>query len=247
MRIRIFDILFVALVVALVVALIGGGIALLYGRGELERLRAENHQLRAEAERVTQLTGEIQDLRRAQADVDELERLRKQTQEIHKLRAQYQESQELRQQYAALLRENEQLKADNQQLTGQQQALRAQFQSVVAAAGANRPNTPAATVPAAWLGVSIQTLAQSPEAQSQNPGVTDGVVVAAVVPDTPAESSGLQVGDIVTAIDDQPVASAAGLRDAMATKQVGQRVVVDVMRGGLVHKIGVNAAPYPQQ
>ena len=225
--------------------LVVGGIVLVLNKTELDRLREDNLNRLAEVQEIAALKAEILSLRRAQADADELERLRKQTQEIHRLRAQYQEFQLLQQEHAALQKEHEQLKALHQQLANQQQTLRSQFQSI-AAAGANRQNQTATTPPGAWLGVSIQSLAESQQVQSQNPGVSQGVVVAAVIPDTPAEQSGLQPGDIVTAIDDEAVTTAAQLRETMATKRVGQRLVVDVYRGGLVYKVGVVAAPIPR-
>jgi C-terminal processing protease CtpA/Prc len=231
---------------ALTLAWLATGIAWLCTRADLARLRDDHALLRAEADQVAALKAEVEQLRRVRADAEELERLRRQTQEIHRLRAQYQEYLQLREQHAALQLERDQLRASNQQLASQQQALRSQFQSVVAAAGASRTNAPALPAPEAWLGISIQTLADSPLVRAQNPGVEAGVVVGAVIPGTPAETSGLLVGDIVTAIDGEPVTTAAQLRQAMATKQVGQRVVVDVYRGGLVHKVGVNAAPYPR-
>jgi C-terminal processing protease CtpA/Prc len=222
------------------------GFVLVLDKRALDHLRDDNRHLRDEVQAITPLKTEISALRRAQVDADELERLRKQTQEIHRLRAQYREFQQLQQEHAALQKEHEQLKALHQQLADQQQTLRSQFQSI-AAAGANRQNQAATTPSGAWLGVSIQSLAESPQVRSQNPGVTQGVVVAAVIPDTPAEQSGLQPGDIVTAIDNEKVTTAAQLRETMATKQVGQRLIVDVYRGGMVYRVGVVAAPIPLQ
>jgi C-terminal processing protease CtpA/Prc len=226
--------------------LLAGGILVILDRRELRLLRAEIARLQVVAQDSARLKEENRALRQLEANADELERLRRQTQEIHRLRAQYRETQQLQQEYATLQKEHEQLKTVHQQLVRQQQVLRSQLQSFAAAGAAGR-NPATATPPGAWLGVSIQTLAENPQVQSQNPGVSHGVIVTGVIPDTPAEQAGLQSGDIVIAIDDVEVTTAAQLREMMATKKVGQRLVVDVYRGGLVHKIGLIAAPIPLQ
>jgi C-terminal processing protease CtpA/Prc len=234
------------MVALMAAALVACGIVIALDRTELNRLRADNAALESGAQDTARLKEENRALRHVQADADELERLRRQTQEIHRLRSQYRELQELQQDYSTLLKEHQQLEAVHQQLAGQQQVLRSQLQSF-AAAGAARQNQTAATPSGAWLGVSIQTLTENPQAQQQNPGVSQGVVIAAVIPDTPAEMSGLEPGDIIIAIDGETITTAAQVRELMTTKQVGQRLVVDIYRNGLVHKLGVDAAPIPRQ
>jgi C-terminal processing protease CtpA/Prc len=219
------------------------GLGLLWVR--LERLAAENRALRAEAGEARSLREANARLQRLEADADELQRLRRDTQEIHKLRAQHQDHLRRQEQLTALERENEQLKAANQQLTAQHQALRGQVQSLVTAGANPAPAAAVAPNPSAWLGVSIQSLSDLPQARSQAPGLPGGVVVTLVIPNGPAEGSGLQAGDIITALDGKPVLTAQQLRDEMRTRQIGQRVVADVYRNGLVYKVGVNAAPFP--
>jgi C-terminal processing protease CtpA/Prc len=232
------------LVGVLFVALLLCGAALAWGARKLQRLQEENRVLQEQANELPGLRAHLQELERLRVQADELERLRKQTQEIHLLRAQYQEAQRLREQYAVLQQENDRLKLTHQQLSAQYETLRSQVQSLVAARPAV-PGAPPAAAPASWLGVSIQSLADLPELKGQVTGISDGVVVSMVIPNSPAEASGLKAGDIVTAIDGKAVTTAQQLRDEMRGKQTGQRVVLDVYRNGLVHKLGVNAAPFP--
>jgi C-terminal processing protease CtpA/Prc len=221
-------------------------VALAYGWTRLQEAEAELARLRPEAEAATELRAANRELEKNRVQVDELERLRKQTQEIHRLRGQYQEWQRLRDEYAALEQENAQLKASQQELAAQHQSLRGQFQSLVTA----RPQASAAATaatpnPATWLGISIQSLAENPQAQSQATGIREGVVVTTVIPDGPAEAIGLRAGDIITALDGKPMLTAQQLREEMRSKQVGERVVVDVYRDGLIHKLGINTEAFP--
>jgi S1-C subfamily serine protease len=55
----------------------------------------------------------------------------------------------------------------------------------------------------------------------------------------------LRAGDIITALDGNPMLTAQQLREEMRTKQIGERVVVDVYRDGLIHKLGINSEAFP--
>ncbi|WIA10403.1 hypothetical protein OEZ85_010595 [Tetradesmus obliquus] len=70
-----------------------------------------------------------------------------------------------------------------------------------------------------------------------------GVLVLDVTPGSPAERAGLRptsrnaagdliLGDIITSVDGAPVASARDLLEQLDAKRVGDKVVVDVLRGG---------------
>jgi C-terminal processing protease CtpA/Prc len=218
--------------------------ALAYGWTRLQEAEAELARMRPEAEAAAELREANRELEKLRVQADELERLRNQTQEIHRLRGQYQEWQRFKEEFTALERENAQLKASQKELASQHQSLRGQFQTLVTA----MPQAATAATPpppATWLGISIQSLSENSEAQSQATGIRDGVVVTTVIPNGPAEAIGLQAGDIITALDDKPMLTAQQLREEMRSKQVGQRVVVDVYRDGLIRKLGINSEAFP--
>jgi C-terminal processing protease CtpA/Prc len=227
-----------------VLLMVGALAAMTYGWTRLQRAESELARLRPHAAASAELQEANRELASLRAQAEELERLRKQTQEIHRLRGQYQEWQRLREAYAALEDENAQLRASQQDLAAQHHSLRGQVQSLVT----TRPQPPAAAVPvnpATWLGISIQTLSENVQALSEAPGIDNGVIVTTVIPNGPAERVGLRTGDIITALDGAAMLTAQQLREEMRTKQIGERVVVDVYRDGLIHKLGINSEAFP--
>ena len=60
----------------------------------------------------------------------------------------------------------------------------------------------------------------------------DGVLVTAVVPNSPAEKAGLEAGDRIVAVDGRAVATEKDLREALHGLDAGKRVTVEVKRDG---------------
>lgn len=71
----------------------------------------------------------------------------------------------------------------------------------------------------AWLGV----VAKDAEA---------GVAVSAVAPGSPAEKAGINEGDVIRSVDGEAVADSPTLGEAIAAHEAGDRVQVEVERGG---------------
>lgn len=94
------------------------------------------------------------------------------------------------------------------------------------------------------LGIRIETLSES-GLREQIPGVSKGVVITTIEPDTPAYKSDLRPADVITEIDGKPVATARELRREVLSKKVGQTVTLGVWRGGKSLKIGVTAGEMP--
>ncbi len=84
----------------------------------------------------------------------------------------------------------------------------------------------------AWLGVSIRGLRDDAEFRELTPGVTDGVVIRAILPDSPAAKSDLRPTDIITKVDGRAVATPQELRNEIRGKKVGQPITLDVSRAG---------------
>lgn len=88
------------------------------------------------------------------------------------------------------------------------------------------------------LGVYIQDLT-SELAQALDIDITQGAVIAQVIPGSPAEQAGLEEGDVVTAVNGKPTEGAADLRNAVGLLRVGEEVKLNVIRGGEERVVGV--------
>ena len=64
-----------------------------------------------------------------------------------------------------------------------------------------------------------------------------GILLTKVVPGTAADSAGLRVGDVIFSLDGEAVADMPGLTRAVRSRQVGQNVVVEFIRGGNVQRV----------
>lgn len=86
----------------------------------------------------------------------------------------------------------------------------------------------------AWLGVSLQDGAATVD------GVTrQGAQIAEVTAGTPAADAGLQSDDVVTAADGEPVSGAESLTAQVRERAPGDRVTLDVVRGGASQQVAV--------
>jgi S1-C subfamily serine protease len=62
--------------------------------------------------------------------------------------------------------------------------------------------------------------------------VDDGAYVESVGTGTPADKAGLEVGDVVVKVDDTPITSAAELGGVIRKYLPGDKVQIEVDRGG---------------
>ena len=65
------------------------------------------------------------------------------------------------------------------------------------------------------------------------------MVVKNVEPGSPAEKGGMQVSDVIVKLDDQPITGVPGLRSSIANNAPGDKVSVEVWRGGETKKLTV--------
>jgi S1-C subfamily serine protease len=104
-----------------------------------------------------------------------------------------------------------------------------------------------------YLGVQIATLTpdvakrnnEDPNATVMLPEV-NGVLVVAVVPNSPAASAGIRRGDVITEINGQPVTSADRLQRLVDQTQVGQSLQVTLRRGDRTQRLSVRTADLQQ-
>lgn len=95
-----------------------------------------------------------------------------------------------------------------------------------------------------WLGVSIQNLTEDLAASFKYKG-TDGALVGQVQENTPAAKSGLKQGDIIINYNGTPIKNVNELRNLVASTSPGEKVPVEVLRGGSSKTIQVTIGELP--
>ncbi|MEO0883048.1 MAG: DegQ family serine endoprotease [Pseudomonadota bacterium] len=95
-----------------------------------------------------------------------------------------------------------------------------------------------------WLGLKGQAV-NFDIAQSQGLDRPVGVIVTEVYDDGPAEKADLRRGDLITSIDGREVYDERGLNFFTATMSPGEKVELDVLRGGQPFKTDVLLSALP--
>lgn len=86
----------------------------------------------------------------------------------------------------------------------------------------------------------------SPELRAHLGAPSDrGVLVDSVRPDSPAAKAGVKVGDIILSVDGTSAESAISIVDAIGDRKKGDRVTLDVQRGGARVALGATLEDDP--
>ncbi len=102
------------------------------------------------------------------------------------------------------------------------------------------------TVKRAWLGVSFQEI--TPELAAHfGSDFEGGALINGVVPKGPAEKAGLQAGDIVTAVGDVKIREGHDLLRTVLRKGVGERLTLEVLRGGESRRVTLVTGERPSE
>jgi serine protease Do len=98
----------------------------------------------------------------------------------------------------------------------------------------------------AWLGIIIETLSEDKDLQKWVEGVENGIFVKSILPGGPSARSTLEPGDVITAVDGKPVLTVPELKSEIRVKEVGESVILDVVREGKTIKIKVKPGQFPE-
>ncbi len=96
-----------------------------------------------------------------------------------------------------------------------------------------------------WIGISIDALSENKELAEWAKPVKDGVVVREIHAGTPAAKSSLKPADIIVAVDGVPVKAPRDLQRQILRKEVGQKVMLDVVRGGKTIQVALQTGEMP--
>ncbi|WP_287128933.1 trypsin-like peptidase domain-containing protein [Candidatus Cyanaurora vandensis] len=82
-------------------------------------------------------------------------------------------------------------------------------------------------------------IAQALQQDGFDPGVTAGVLIQEVLPDSPADRAGLAAGDVIIQIGDTPVADVNQVQGAIEKTKPGQRLNFQIARQGNTRNLAV--------
>src|SRR5262249_12674832 len=106
-------------------------------------------------------------------------------------------------------------------------------------------------VPAGWLGIKANSVAQLSDAEILPLGLQQkaGVIVRQLAPEGPAAQAGMMVGDIITRLNDFDVAGEADLRAMLSPMPAGQAVTLGAIRNHQVVELKavLGARPVTEQ
>ena len=105
---------------------------------------------------------------------------------------------------------------------------------------------PAPEMQRAYLGVVAERV---PEMLASHLGLENGagIVLRAVMPDGPAAKAGLRIHDVITRLAGQPVGSSDDLTNHINTRQPGDVIKLDLIRGGKPQEVDVTLGNRPAE
>jgi S1-C subfamily serine protease len=99
-----------------------------------------------------------------------------------------------------------------------------------------------------WFGIAGQTQELSRALMRRlDLKVEAGVLVVAVSHGGPADAAGLRVGDVVLTLDGQPTISVDAVHKLLTREKIGSRVALDVLRDGVVVRLGLLVQARPDE
>lgn len=101
-------------------------------------------------------------------------------------------------------------------------------------------------VPRPWIGVEVVEITSEVIKQLDIP-ITGGLGVQRVVNGSPAARAGLRAGDIITQINQKPITNIAELNEMMDEIQIGQRLLLTVVRVREEIMIPLTVGELPQE
>jgi serine protease Do len=98
-----------------------------------------------------------------------------------------------------------------------------------------------------WIGIGINDLSEDKELAEFVKDVKDGVVVTEITDGTPAGKSSLQPADVILAVDGVPVKTRRELQQQILRKKIGQKAILDVVRGDKTIQVALLTEEMPDQ